>query len=168
MRPIFYRLWQFAAALGTLLRRPDETPARERLSAAAYALFAQMAPYDRAHTLRVFRWLLQRGVKDPALLEAGLLHDLGKSAGEERIPLLYRGPIALAGRHPRLWVWLSRERPRGDLRRPFFLYARHAAQGAALAQAAGCAPAVIALIAAHHDEKAPGPVLLLQEADRQS
>jgi hypothetical protein len=168
LRTILYRLWQFFAALGTLARRPDDTPARERLGPAAYALFRRMAPFDQAHALRVFLHLRSKGIEDPALLEAGLLHDVGKSAGRERIPLLYRGPIVLARGRPRLWAWLAKERPRGDPRRPFFLYAVHAAQGAALARAVGCSPAVVALIAAHQEEGQTGPGALLYAADQQS
>jgi putative nucleotidyltransferase with HDIG domain len=163
-----YRLAQLLAALGSLARPPDEHEAQQRLSAAEYALFQQMAPYDRAHALRVLGRLREGGVDDPVLLRAALLHDLGKSAGEERIPLLYRGAIVLARSRPRLGAWLFRERPRGDPRRPFYLYATHAQRGAELARAAGCSEEVVALIAAHHDEKATGAARLLQEADRQS
>jgi hypothetical protein len=168
VRAVLYRLWQFIVALGTFLREPDDTPAREQLSPAAYALFRHMAPYDRAHALRVFRWLQAHRVTDPALLQAALLHDVGKSAGPERIPLLYRGPIVLARRAPRLWEWLARERRRPDPRRPFFLYAIHAARGAELAGAAGCTPKVVELIATHQDEDVTGPGALLRTADKQS
>ena len=168
MCAILYRLWQFLAALGTFVRVPDDAPARALLRPAAYALFQRMAPYDRAHALRVYRYLSGKGVEDPALLEAALLHDVGKSAGPERIPLLYRGPIVLARGRPHLWAWLSRERPRGDPRRPFYLYAVHAAQGAELARVAGCAPEVVALIAAHQEEGATEASRLLRTADEQS
>lgn len=168
MRSILYRLWQFIAALGTLLRAPDDAPARARLSPSAYALFRRMAPYDRAHTLRVYHWLLEQQGADTALLQAGLLHDVGKSAGPERIPLLYRGPIVLARRVPRLWARLAQERPRGDPRRPFYLYAGHAARGAELVRAAGCPPEVVALVAMHHDEQAEGDAELLRRADERS
>jgi hypothetical protein len=168
MRSLLYRLWQFLAALGTLARAPDDTPAREQLSPVAYALFRRMAPYDRAHALRVFRWLQGQGITDPTLLQASLLHDVGKSAGPERIPLLYRGPIVLARRSPRLWAWLARERPRGDPRRSFYLYEIHAAHGAELARAAGCGPDVVALVAAHQDKGTGGDVELLRAADEQS
>lgn len=168
MRALLYRLWQFLAALGTLARPSDDAPARARLSPPAYALFRRMAPYDRAHALRVYLWLRENGVTDPALLQAGLLHDVGKSAGPERIPLLYRGPIVLARRVPRLWARLAQERPRGDPRRPFYLYAGHAARGAELARAAGCPPEVAALVAMHHDEQAEGNAELLRRADERS
>jgi putative nucleotidyltransferase with HDIG domain len=168
VRSVLYRLWQFLAALWTLARTPDDTPAREQLGGTAYAVFRRMAAYDRAHALRVFHGLRAQGVEDPALLQAGLLHDLGKSAGRQRIPLLYRGPIVLARRVPRLWTWLARERPAGDPRQPFSLYARHAARGAELAREAGCSARVVGLIAAHHDAATTGAASLLQEADRRS
>lgn len=168
MRSLLYRLWQFLAALGTFVRAPDDAPAREHLPPAAYALFRRMAPYDRAHALRVFHRLQAQGAAGPALLQAGLLHDVGKSAGPERIPLLYRGPIVLARRFPRLWAWLAWERPRGDPRRPFFLYAVHAVRGAEIARAAGCVPEVVALIAAHQDDGGTGDAELLRMADQES
>ncbi len=160
-----YRAWQFLMSLRALGRPMSELEAERLLSPAGLALFGEMARYDRAHSLRVLRHLREKGIDEPALLQAALLHDVGKSSKKERIPLLYRGPIVLSRNRPRLWAWLSRERPAGDLRYPFFLYRIHARRGAELARAAGLPEAVVTLIAAHHDEDATGLARLLQEAD---
>ncbi len=152
--------------MGALLRPPQAEEAQQLLGPAEYALFQEMAPYDRAHSLRVLRRLREWHVQDPLLLRAALLHDVGKSAGGERIPLPWRGLIVLVRGRPRLWRWLSRERPRGDPRRPFYLYAEHARRSAELARRAGCSEEVVALISRHHDRDGGGPALLLQEADR--
>ncbi|MGC8874717.1 MAG: HD domain-containing protein [Chloroflexia bacterium] len=162
---VTYRLGQFLASVWALAFPPAEREAALLLSREEYALFRQMRPYDRAHALRVLR-LLERQTVDRSLLRAALLHDLGKSAGGERIPLLYRGASVIARRFPKVWRCLARERPRGHPLRPFYLYAVHAARGARLAQAAGIPADVVALIAGHHDESATGALSLLQQADR--
>lgn len=164
----WYRLWQFGMALQSLWRPADSSPAAALLSPAEQAVFQRMAPYDQAHALRVLRHLQAGGTGESALLQAALLHDLAKSAGQERIPLLYRGAIVLARSRPWLWAWLARERPAGHPLRPFFLYTTHAARSAVLAREAGCTEEVAALIAAHHDAAAAGPAALLREADRAS
>jgi putative nucleotidyltransferase with HDIG domain len=162
-----YRLGQFLASLWALLFPPDDHEAGRLLSPQEHALFRQMTAYDRAHALRVVR-LLRQQTGDRTLLQAALLHDLGKSAGGERIPLLYRGAIVLAQRFTPLWKWLARERPVGHPLRPFFLYTVHATRGAQLAQKAGIDASVVALIAGHHNENASGSLFLLQQADRRA
>lgn len=162
-----YRLGQFLASLRALLSPPDDREAVPLLSPQEYALFRAMCPYDRAHALRVMR-LLREQTREPLLLRGALLHDLGKSAGGERIPLLYRGAIVLAHGFPGVWRHLARERPAGHPLRPFYLYAVHAARGARLAAEAGSPAEVVALIAGHHDRSASGAVRLLQEADRRA
>jgi hypothetical protein len=59
----------------------------------------------------------------------------------------------LARDHPGDWRPRSGDwRPRsGDWRRPFFVHLQHPARGAALAEAAGCAPLAVALIRHHQD-----------------
>jgi hypothetical protein len=163
-----YRLWQLLASLRALFVVPKDDEARQLLSREEYALFRGMKRYDRAHGLRVFRHLQETEVDDPALLKAALLHDVGKSAGGESIPLLYRGAIVITKGFPKLWTWLSQERPAGDPRRPFYLYATHARRSAELARAAGSIDEVIALIAVHDDQEATGKARLLQAADRQN
>ncbi len=165
LRNALYRLWQFGVSLRSLLLPPDDTPARRVLSLRGYALFRRMRPYDRAHALRVLRYLEERGEQEEAILQAALLHDVAKSAGEEVVPLLYRGAAVLARRIPPLWRRLVRERPAGHPLRPFYLYATHAHRSAALSREAGCTEAVAALITAH-EEGGPHAEGRLREADR--
>ncbi len=162
-----YRLGQFLSAIRALLFPPDEREALSLLAPEEYTLFRGMRPYDRAHALRVMRLLRER-TQQPSLLRAALLHDVGKSAAGEQIPLLYRGAIVLAHRFPRLWRYLARKRAAGHPLYPFYLYAVHAERGARLAAAAGTPAEIVALIAGHHDENASEALRLLQEADRRA
>ena len=104
IRPAFYRVSQFLAAVkaclpvwvrgardslttedGTLIRSSLTTLPQQQL-------FARMSPNDRRHALAVVYTLRQAGHHNPALVQAALLHDVGKSAGQ---PLIHRVLIVL-------------------------------------------------------------------------
>ncbi len=183
VHPARYRANQFFAALRAGLPRwaggvrdgltPDDaawvasiltTPAQQQL-------FTRMPPNDRRHALAVARALQQAGYTDPALLQAALLHDVGKSLGQ---PIFHRVLIVLL---KAFWPsvlnrlaqdttqWLALEEI-SRWRRPFVIHAHHPAIGAGWAKNAGCEAGAVHLIAAH--EKTTGAderLAALQRAD---
>lgn len=150
-----HRVRQFAAAV-----RPAGDPALESaaaglLSPAERALFSRLSPPYRRHSLAVYHWLRAAGHEETGLLKAALLHDVGKA--EARIRLHHRvlGVLLRSLALPFL-LWLAREDAPGGWRYPFFVQRHHATIGARLAEAAGASAEVVALIAHHHDQPAPG------------
>jgi hypothetical protein len=146
-----YRLGQVASLLAARRRPPDDRPAAELLPPELFALFQQMPAEDRRHALRVLADLRSRGATAPQLLQAGLLHDLGKAGAG--VGLVHRvARVALKRTLPPLWRWLSAA-PTG-WRRPFWVVAHHPERGAVWVASAGAAPEVAALVR-HHEQRAP-------------
>jgi hypothetical protein len=115
-----------------------------------------MPPNDQRHAIAVARTLQQAGHTDIALMQAALLHDVGKSIGQ---PIIHRVLIVLFEVFwPGALKWLSRDTT-GTLaleqiswwRRPFVIHARHSAIGAEWAAQADCDPLAIDLIARHEE-----------------
>ncbi len=134
-------------------RRVDDGPAAEALSPAALALFRRMSNADRAHSLRVYRWLLEHHYEQEDLLAAGLIHDCGKAAArlavwQRTLKVLFR---KLA---PGWWRALSAPASSDHWRYPFYILAEHARIGAEWAEAAGCSELTCWLIA-HHETDLP-------------
>jgi hypothetical protein len=103
----------------------------------------------------VYDWLRACGVTDSDLLQAGLMHDVGKADERTRVRLLHRVVIVVGRRLAP--VWLSREwvTPHGNrLLHGLYLAHNHANLGAESAAGAGASRRCCALIAAHDD---PGP-----------
>jgi hypothetical protein len=188
IRPAFYRVSQFLAAVKTCLpvwvrggrdrlTTEDGTLVRSSLTTLPQQqLFARMSPNDRRHALAVVYTLRQAGHHNPALVQAALLHDVGKSAGQ---PLIHRVLIVLLEAFwPAALQRLSKPTAAasermieddhyvGDVslervswwRRPFVIHARHAFIGAAWAAEAGCEPLVVELIARHQQPAGQEPV----------
>lgn len=142
-----YRLGQFLrACFGAVA--PDELErALAVLPLQAQALFLRQARQDQRHALAVHGALVAAGHSSPELLQAALLHDVGKAAGG--VPLLTRGFIVVLGRlAPRYSAKLSHGRAEG-WRRPFVVHAQHADEGARQARDAGCSPLTVSLIRRH-------------------
>ncbi len=145
----FYRVRQGICYVAERPTPEDEALAAALLPPPLLALYARMAPRDQAHAARVCRALRQKGVDDPILLQAALLHDVGKTGG---IPLLYRVLYVLVGRWaPWLLQRLEQRSRVPALLCPLVQLARHPEIGAELAARAGASPDVVALIRWHQD-----------------
>jgi hypothetical protein len=164
--PARYRVYQFFTALKAMLpiwagggkgglTTEDERLVRSILPAAGQQqLFARMSPNDQRHALAVARSLQQAGSDNPALLQAALLHDVGKSLGQ---PIIHRVLIVLLEAFwPAMLERLSTSPARARAwRRPFVVHAQHPAIGAEWAQSAGCDPLAVSLIARHQEILSP-------------
>jgi hypothetical protein len=195
--PALYRVYQFFAALkATLppwaggvwggLTTEDETLVTSALKTPGQQqLFARMAPHDQRHALAVVCTLQAAGYHQTTLMQAALLHDVGKSMGQ---PLLHRVLIVLFEAFwPTGLAWLSgksasQSRQNGTKyaigntsetsqfsfhpsiqkvgwwRRPFVIHAQHPMIGATWAEEAACEPLVVRLIARHQEVLGAKPI----------
>ncbi len=162
MRPV-YRVRQFFKAF----HRPDAAALRAtaaaHLSAMQLALFEQLSLYDQRHAVEVLERIQKAGHTQAELMQAALLHDVGKAFVQTRLwhrvaYVLARGvsPQALESKGTGLLA----------------AYARHAEIGAELAEQAGTSPTAVALIREHHrqirgEPRTPFEAMLeaLQSAD---
>lgn len=164
MRPV-YRVWQFWHALTAFPDAGDLVMASEVLSPALMELFLRLQPSEQEHALGIFRRLTASQEKNPDLLAAALLHDVGKSRYplhlEERIVIVLAKKLF----PKRVKVW-GIAQPYG-WRRPFVVAEQHPAWGAEMAEAAGATPGVVRLIRRHHeqalDSTDPGELELLKK-----
>lgn len=102
---------------------------------------------DQRHSLDVFLTLRRAGYEDRALLQAALLHDVGKAAAQ--LTVWHRVAVVLLGRFAA--GWLDRLAVDGQgWRAPFAAHLRHVQQSAEWAALVGCSPDVVALIRDHH------------------
>lgn len=144
-----YRASQFFRALTARVRPEEGQALRRYLTPSQRALFRQMPVNDRRHALDVLETLMNQGHREPALLQAALLHDVGKAGA--RLRLWHRvGIVLLSAGMPGLLERLGRD-DRGSWRYPFFAHRHHAQRGAELARQAGCPTLTVALIRRHHD-----------------
>jgi len=143
-----YRVRQFALALGASINREKTDSLKEYLEAPQLELFHGMSPVDQHHSLAVFRTLQEAGETEASLLQAALLHDVGKTMGPVRI--WHRVLAVLINvLAPHLWEGMDKEP--GTWRYPLYVHRQHAVLGAKLARQAGCSPEVVWLIAHHED-----------------
>lgn len=145
------RVGQLFAALRAKAHRPDTDGARDLLPPPLFELFSRMAPEDQRHGLEVLAILEERGASDPLLLQAALLHDLGKA--DSGVAIAHRIlRVLLARRVPRIWGWLCRQ-PTG-WRRPFWVVTNHPERGAVWIEAMG-GERSLALLVRYHEADAP-------------
>ncbi len=150
MRParIWYRVKQFFRTLQAPLRPIDLDYAAAHLSADELTLFLNMPRAEQHHGIELCQALEAEAYRDPNLLTAALLHDVGKTVVE---PRLWERVWVVLGEHffpARAEAW-SRSAPEG-WRRGFVLRRCHPAWGAEMAKEAGTSPRVVELIRAHH------------------
>jgi hypothetical protein len=109
-----------------------------------------MPAEDQRHGMTVLSDLRERGESAEALLQAALLHDLGKSGAGVGLPhrvarVLFKKPL------PFFWRWLSGN-PTG-WRRPFWVVAHHPARGATWVETEGGSAALVDLIRYHESRR---------------
>ena len=141
-----YRSRQFFAALRPTIGGDDRLLVARRLPSALQPLFYSMSPRDQRHALDVARALLAEGDADDALVQAALLHDVGKG----RLRLWHRVAfVLLQTLSPRL---VARLVPAGSSgwRAPFDRLLRHAQLGAQLLEEA-VAPAETVRLVRYHE-----------------
>ena len=151
IKDVLYRPGQVLSVLAARRTPPDLSPARQVLPAELMSLFESMPPEDQRHGLRVMSDLQARGESGLALLQAGLLHDLGKAGAGVGLPhrimrVLLRKPL------PRVWAMMT-SRPTG-WQRPFWVVANHPERGAVWVHSAGGSDALVDLIR-YHESKIP-------------
>ncbi len=146
------RVWQLVRSLRARPLNAQETEyLRGLLNEKQAALFVALVPYEQRHALNVCRTLAAGGFgADRELMQAALLHDLGKRdhATGRYVPLWGKcanvalsalgGPrliARLASPDPRSWCYI------------FYLQSNHETRSAELAREAGSSSKVVTLVA---------------------
>ncbi|MBN1318074.1 MAG: HD domain-containing protein [Anaerolineales bacterium] len=159
--PPLYRVWQFFQALfARPLSETDLREIRSVLSPAQQALFIKMSVNDQQHSLGVMRHLYNEGHRNPDVLIAALLHDVGKAYIS--LGLIERSLVVLAHflRPSLAQRWGCQEiEDSSSWKRPFIVYEKHPAWGAEMAKAVGCSPLTVKLIRFHHQETTPPEII---------
>ena len=142
-----YRVRQFFAAVTAgHLSEADQGLVERYLTPAQQRLFERMPANDQQHAIAVARTLLDWGWDGAEVVQAALLHDIGKTDGG--LHLVYRVAIVLL---QAVWPaglrWLAGAD--AGWRRPFYVHLHHPEIGARLAAEAGSSPRVVDLILSH-------------------
>lgn len=147
-----YRVRQFVRATASWFKPEPEAEVEGHLPTAALRLFWAMPRHDRRHAFSVWRTLREQGHRDPDLLAAALLHDVGKSASRAGVSRLRHrvAVVLLRALCPSILERVGQGRP-ASWWRPFWVHQHHATLGAELARDAGCSAAVVDLIRRHEE-----------------
>jgi putative nucleotidyltransferase with HDIG domain len=161
MKRARYRLGQFRDYLWPRPPEPhDLAEMQQVLPPPLEALFLRQTVGEQAHALRVMHRAAASGTQAGrlALLQAALLHDVGKTRAPLSLP--ERVAVVLAGR---FWPRLKEH----SNWRPFVTARRHAEWGAEMCAEAGAPPLTVKLVRLHQTPAAPDDKLLavLQMAD---
>lgn len=166
-----YRARQFFGARAAQIDPADRAAILQaaQLPAPLAALFVRMPVSYQWHALNVARHLQAAGHTDPILLQAALLHDMGKwdPASNRRVTLFVRVAIvpliALPGGKHLLRRLSTTLPPAHSPRFPWYLQVNHARLSATLAERGGATHEVIELIR-YHDR--PPPALAAAQRTR--
>jgi hypothetical protein len=160
-----HRVAQFVGHLTARVRPNEETLPRKVLPGAALDLFGGMPVADRRHGLDVAAHLVARGIDDPEVLAAALLHDVAKG---RRLRLWHRvGGVLMERWSPGLLRRLASPDPR-RWGYAWYLYLHHARLSARAALGAGCSERTAALIAGTADPDDLDAARALRAADEAS
>jgi hypothetical protein len=122
------------------------------LSPEQRAHFEHMPAFDQQHLCRVANFLVARGVSDPDVIVAGLLHDVGKCDGERCVRLPDRvGKVVLKRCCPGILQRIAAGYPDGHFK-GLALTMRHPEIGAQVARSLGCSERTCWLILHHEAE----------------
>ncbi len=142
-----YRLRQGLRALTAFARPVAYDTARQYLPPPLMDLFLQMRRSEQQHSLDVLQSVRAAGHRDPDLMVAALLHDVGKVRAPlhlwDRVLIVLVGAIC-----PGCLARWGEGTSRG-LRRPFVVARQHAAWGAAMLRAAGSSERAAEIVARH-------------------
>jgi putative nucleotidyltransferase with HDIG domain len=157
------RLRQFREA-NTGPSSTDLAFAKQHLPANLLPLLLDQEPRDIRHGVRTAQWLTERGDSDQDLIQAALLHDIGKGAQRrwDRVVYVVAGWIRLDG-------LLADEGSRFDLRKAVHRSLHHSRSGAEMLRQAGANERVAELTSLHHLARPQDDMLAaLTEADAAS
>lgn len=159
-----YRSRQFFGALRPRLAEDDHLLVAERLPGDLQRLFYSMTARDQRHALDVARVLMAQGQRDRALVQAALLHDVGKG----RVRLWQRVTfVILQEVSPGLLPPIAPPGS-GGWRAAFDRLLRHGELGAQRLEDAGAPCETVRLVRYHEDTKlADEPLARLRAADDQ-
>ncbi len=159
-----HRVRQFLGALRPKISEADKALVEGKLSPELVDLFFRMTPRDQAHCLAMARRLLSEGPCDELLVQAALLHDVGKAAGPRPVKLWERVAFVLLSALPSL-----RDALAGDLLVPrlrgFYLLKYHAQLGAEMVEASGGSSELARLVRDHHTSGDDHRLRVLRDLD---
>jgi hypothetical protein len=157
-----YRSRQFFSSISPQVDPALRDEAFALLSGSERALFKSMTVRDQQHCLAVYGRLRKQRPTDRHLLIAALLHDCGKG----RIALWHRvAYVLLDAAAPSLLQGIAAQGMGPGVRQALYRCVHHEELGAGLAQQAGSAPRVIALIRGERTSETMEQLAALHAAD---
>lgn len=139
-----YRVRQYTKGIAARVRPEEAATVRGLLSPAGLALFLRMQRRDQRHSLDLFHVLAAEDASHDSLV-AALLHDVGKDELRDWQRIAF---VLLEAVRPGLGRRLEVESG-PSWRTGLWRLRHHARLGAERLAAAGCAPRVVEIVAAH-------------------